>query len=386
MVALTAIANDPIAAAAALRADQPNPRVTEATRNTVLPVSLELMGLSRIGDTKANLVRSVDQQGKPIEFIVFLEKLKAGVVGVDIVQVGLGTSRTVSFGVHLDRNGKISGYDTHGSGRVNAVETPNLAFIGINPQVQFSFDDSALGPLDFSTFTFTAGSLELLQGIDGGSGVQENNIIQGTDGDDSLTGTAGNDTINGLNGSDTIDGQAGDDALFGGGGGNNVLIGGDGKDTLIGGTLTDEASYASDAAGVSVNLTTGGTVDGMGAKDTLTLIENVTGSGFNDTLTGDGNANTIEGGAGDDTLDGGTGDDTLIGGTGTDTISDFTTGAATDDVIDVSGVTSLTNFTEVLTATTDDGGGNIVIDLGGGSTLTLTGVIKTELASDDFVF
>ena len=63
-------------------------------------------------------------------------------------------------------------------------------------------------------------------------------------------------------------------------------------------------------------------------RDTLTSIENVTGSSFNDRLVGDGSDNILagldgndqlEGGGGNDTLDGGNGTDTMIGGTGDDT-------------------------------------------------------------------
>ena len=55
---------------------------------------------------------------------------------------------------------------------------------------------------------------------------------------------------------------------------------------------------------------------GGAGSDTLTSIENLTGSAFDDTLTGDGNANILSGLAGDDTLNGGAGNDTLDGGDG----------------------------------------------------------------------
>lgn len=50
-----------------------------------------------------------------------------------------------------------------------------------------------------------------------------------------------------------------------------------------------------------------------------TVIENATGSAYNDTLIGNAAANVLRGGAGNDTLDGGAGSDTLYGGTGDDT-------------------------------------------------------------------
>ena len=52
--------------------------------------------------------------------------------------------------------------------------------------------------------------------------------------------------------------------------------------------------------------------------DTLSGIENVTGSAYNDFLTGDDNSNTLIGNGGDDTLTGGRGDDRMFGGAGND--------------------------------------------------------------------
>ena len=53
----------------------------------------------------------------------------------------------------------------------------------------------------------------------------------------------------------------------------------------------------------------------------MTLIENLTGSAYNDLLIGDSNANVLDGGKGDDYLKGGGGADTLEGGDGSDTIA-----------------------------------------------------------------
>jgi Ca2+-binding RTX toxin-like protein len=62
-------------------------------------------------------------------------------------------------------------------------------------------------------------------------------------------------------------------------------------------------------------------------RDTLTSIENVTGSAFADRLTGDSGNNVLSGLAGDDQLVGGGGKDTLDGGTGIDRM----TGGTGDD-------------------------------------------------------
>jgi Ca2+-binding RTX toxin-like protein len=71
---------------------------------------------------------------------------------------------------------------------------------------------------------------------------------------------------------------------------------------------------------VTVTLATPGVAQNTvnAGTDTLTSIENLVGSDFNDTLTGDAGANVLDGGLGDDTLNGGGGADSLIGGDGND--------------------------------------------------------------------
>ncbi len=93
--------------------------------------------------------------------------------------------------------------------------------------------------------------------------------------------------------------------------------------TLDGGAGTDTVSYATSAAGVTVNLalTTAQVSAGDAAGDILSNFENLTGSAFDDVLTGDASLNVLTGGAGDDVLEGGAGADTLDGGSGSDTAS-----------------------------------------------------------------
>ena len=75
----------------------------------------------------------------------------------------------------------------------------------------------------------------------------------------------------------------------------DFLTGGTGADVLNGGDGVDTASYLTAAAGLTVSLTTGtGTGDAQG--DTFICIENLTGSGFTDTLVGAGVANVLDGG------------------------------------------------------------------------------------------
>jgi len=140
-----------------------------------------------------------------------------------------------------------------------------------------------------------------------------------TDGNDDLTGTAGDDVLDGLGGDDTINGLGGDD----------ILIGGLGADALDGGTGNDTASYENSAAGVTVVIGGGAATGGEAAGDTLTRIENLTGSAQDDTLEGNSLVNILVGGSGADdirgaggadVLNGETGDDLLLGEGGADTI------------------------------------------------------------------
>ena len=133
----------------------------------------------------------------------------------------------------------------------------------------------------------------------------------------SLWADAGDDRMLGSDGNDTIDGLAGNDILLGGFG-DDSLHGGLGADQLSGGAGIDTVDYVGSPAGVTVDLILGTGLGGDAQGDTLTGIENVTGSALADKLFGDGNANVLLGGEGDDTLRGGAGADTLDGGSGSD--------------------------------------------------------------------
>ncbi len=106
-----------------------------------------------------------------------------------------------------------------------------------------------------------------------------------------------------LTGTSAINGTGNElDNIITGNAKNNMLSGLGGADTLIGGDGTDTATYAASDAGVNVSLHTGLGSGGHAEGDTLTGIENLTGSAFNDTLEGDAGNNVLVGGAGIDTL------------------------------------------------------------------------------------
>ena len=251
--------------------------------------------------------------------------------------------------------------------------------------VDFSAAGGAI-TANISTNSATGEGTDTFNSIENVTGSAYGDTITGDGNANVLNGGAGNDTIVGGAGNDTLLGGAGNDSLDGGTGtntadfstaGSGVTVdlsagtaSGDGSDTLTniqnvtgsshddtivsnsgsnvldGGAGNDTVSYASAASGVTVNLSTGSaTGDGT---DTLSHFENVTGSSHDDTITGDSNVNTLSGGSGNDTITGGGGADDLYGGSGADSFLFMATNA-------FSGVVNIHDFTS--------GGGNDKIDI-----------------------
>jgi len=145
----------------------------------------------------------------------------------------------------------------------------------------------------------------------------------------SLSGYEGNDVLSGGDGNDTLDG----------GRDNDILEGGAGADTLIGGSGVDIVRYNTSATGIAVDLSLGAGTGGDAAGDSLTGIENVSGSAFNDTITGAVEDNQLFGLEGDDTLRGAGGADVLKGDEGNDSLygdagEDSLFGGIGDDILE----------------------------------------------------
>lgn len=148
-------------------------------------------------------------------------------------------------------------------------------------------------------------------------------IIIGSQDDQTLIGGDGNDQINGYEGNDTIDGGAGRDDLYGGvgidvidgGEGMDTVHGQDGDDVLSGGEGNDKLYGHNDDD----------QLNGDDGDDTLH------GGMGNDILSGGDGDDAVHGGIGDDTLSGETGQDTLFGGSGNDVISGM---SSTDGTVD----------------------------------------------------
>ena len=122
-----------------------------------------------------------------------------------------------------------------------------------------------------------------------------------------IWGNAGDNVIQGFGDRDHLWGWDGNDRLYGGDGDGDHLHGGAGDDLLDGGSgLDDWAAYGFLAdAGVTVNLSVAGPQDTVGAGfDTLTGIENISGTRFNDILIGNDDPNELDGAGGTDILEG----------------------------------------------------------------------------------
>ena len=162
----------------------------------------------------------------------------------------------------------------------------------------------------------------------------QDNVLLGTAGVDSLGGLGGNDLLDGLAGDDWLVGGEGDDVLRGGAGsdtleggvGNDVLDGGAGADRLEGG-LGDDI-YIVDDAGDAVSETgeAGSGIDtirtavsyalGYAYVENLELVGNAsidgTGNALDNHIVGNAAANVIAGGTGNDLLEGGLGSDKYV--------------------------------------------------------------------------
>ncbi len=162
--------------------------------------------------------------------------------------------------------------------------------------------------------------------------------LSGSPSNDTLVGNSGNNVLSGGGGNDNLVGNAGNDTLNGNAG-NDTLEGGPGNDILDGSTGTDLARYAGATATVNANLTTGKASGGAG-NDTFIAVENLSGSGFNDTLVGNSANNVLSGGGGNDNLVGNAGNDTLNGNAGNDTLE----GGPGNDILDGSSGTDLARY------------------------------------------
>ncbi|MCB1355696.1 MAG: hypothetical protein KDK53_04070 [Maritimibacter sp.] len=169
-------------------------------------------------------------------------------------------------------------------------------------------------------------------------------ILQLSEFDDAVRGFRGDDVINGNGGDDVINGNKGDD-LIRGGQGDDLLKGDRGHDFL----------------------------DGRRGMDTVNG-----GNGYD----------TVTGGEGNDVLRGGGKEDTFLfqDDDAHDVIKDFDAKGAKHDVLDLSELSQITSFADLMLNHLTASGGDIVINAGGGDIITLENVGLGSLDSGDFIF
>ena len=287
-------------------------------------VSIETVNGSRFDDTLTAAAAGTTLLGGEGN-----DKIYGG-IGADVLYGNAGTDLLVGGAGNDVLNGG-DGKDILSGGDGNDILLPGLIF-GPDLGVELVDGGTGIDTISFSGVTtavtadlgtgkataLLAGapyysvnvSISNVENITGGvandilTGNAGTNVLSGGDGGDQLAGGDGNDTLNGGAGNDVLNGDAG----------NDILRGDAGADTLIGGAGIDTADYATASAGVAADLIGGPNSEG----DTLTGIENITGSRFNDLLVGDFGANTLIGGAGIDRLIGNNGNDILRGDTGAD--------------------------------------------------------------------
>jgi Ca2+-binding RTX toxin-like protein len=266
--------------------------------------------------------------------------------------------------------------NTQGLVTINADNT-----IKYNPNGKFNYLKQ--GEIASDTFTYTiknsSGQTDTATVTVTLKGLNDN-IINGTSGNDTLKGINNNDIIKGFVGNDNVQGLKGNDTLIGSAG-NDTLNGGSGADRMVGGLGNDSyyvdntgdrvienANEGTDTVRSSITYTLGNNLENL----ILTGIVNINGTGnsLNNRITGNSGNNRLNGGAGNDTLIGGSGADSLIGGAGNDVyIIDTTTDTITEnlnegtDTVQSSVTYTLGNNLENLTLTGTaaiNGTGNIL--------------------------
>ena len=260
-----------------------------------------------------------------------------GGYGADVLTGGDGMNTASYAGSMMGvtvrlHNSKAMGGDAEGdtfAGRVTATYTNED-----DEEIEVSLPDIAnltgsanadvlAGDFRDNEISGGGGDDKIYGGPGGGADSTNADTLSGDGGDDMIFGGAGDDELDGGAGNDMLVGGAGNDMLVGGAGSDMIYA--DAMDTVINGFMVNDPDTADvDESDESVNnamdvdtlsyaMVDNENETGITAAlaDTITNIENIVGSKYDDVLTGDDQNNVIEGGRGRDDLDGGDGMDTL---------------------------------------------------------------------------
>jgi Ca2+-binding RTX toxin-like protein len=200
------------------------------------------------------------------------------------------------------------------------------ALIGFNDQVTVTVSNGAM-ILTNPAETLTAGAgCTLVTSHQARCDASFDMSVRTLDGDDTITNaTTLPSLLRAGDGNDRLFGGSGDDELVGGFG-SDLLQGGAGSDTVSYSEISNRLAVRADLDGVTGD--DGSSEDGpAGARDTIAAdVENLEGTGANDTLIGNAGPNVIDGSGGQDQIQGLGGNDQLTadgggsldGGAGTD--------------------------------------------------------------------
>ncbi|WP_175484940.1 M10 family metallopeptidase [Jannaschia pohangensis] len=309
-----------------------------------------------------------------------------GGVGADLLEGEIGFD-TLNGGDGNDTlmggDGADSLYGDAGNDRIEGGQGFDQLYGGIGSDSLFG-GETADRVFGGAGNDFISGGSNFGITVDGLYGEDGDDTIFGDGGFDLLDGGAGNDFLDGGDQADNLFGGAGNDTLYGGSGldrlfageGNDLLFGGVGNDGLFGDAGND-------------------TMNGEDGDDRF-----FGGSG-NDLMFGGAGNDTINGGSGFDTITGGTGDDLMFGrfnadtfvfsnGHGNDTIGDFAAGNQFER-IDLSAVSAISDLSDLQIGNPNGGaatqvGSDVVIDTGGGNSITLLNVSLADLDATNFIF
>jgi Ca2+-binding RTX toxin-like protein len=264
--------------------------------SAVLAASSTFMSLAAVAGTSGGQPQTAAMYADAFESLGGGTGRRPDLRADSATNTGLGTATASGEGVLPGHNGV--GIGTGG----NPPGGPNTGSGGPGTVIDLSVHDSAALTTAATTSSTSGGFLGI-------------SIVEPVPAPD----TAGNDLIRGTNGNDTLTATEGNDTLKGSGG-NDLLNGGWDADSLDGGSGTDTATYVSSNAGVQVYLYAGSGTGGHAQGDKLTSIENVTDSGYADSLYGTSGNNILIGQAGNDYFEGRGGIDWFDGGNGNDAV------------------------------------------------------------------
>ena len=295
-----------------------------------------------------------------------------------------GTTGNDSMGVgYTDGDGDqiTSGDDSidagAGNDSVQAGDGNDTIFGGTGDDTIFygQGDDSVMG----------GDGADLIDDVGGFAYATDANYIDGGAGNDTIYGGDSTDTILGGDGDDYIQAHDGDDIIYGGTGADTILA------DLGDDTIFLEDNFGNDSiSGGSGNENNGGDVLDLSlvTQDTTVDLtssnpENGSVSDGTDTATFTDIENIVLGG-GRDTI-------VLADGSGTDTVQAFdltdSGDGSTKDQLDVSGLTDAggnpVNVADVtVTDTNGDGSGDAILSFPNGESITLVGVLASQVDSD----